>query len=676
MATASTEAAGAVLQNTLSGEAQAVLQNTPLGMAQQSCPLGELTPTTCGIGTWTLRVVQTRVIEYTYTWQGQQRQGKKAEYILLSEDSNSYCMGIVKRTGTAATADQTFKATMEKFKEGTIWNMSRITLASEKTQFVGSPVKYVIDLTKTKVSPVLQSTTFPNTPTPAESLATIVQLPRQQKVDFVTLVRAVEKQRTATTSRGDRTIVDVTFMDGSKLANGKMATITTAMFFEKTKAGDAALQKLREHDKPIVVFGALCTPDAGKVNISMGHEAYWLSCHSGAKAERLMALAQEFRDQQDVEEIATQRNWTPQEARDFKAEPATQTTCAILHTILSQEDSMMETLFQLNHVRISEPGCGENIKTKDGARLFVPVRLLDFTGAVNLRMRQQAALELSGYSSVDEFDIACREACLRFPLLSSVRVLVRSKSRGASEHAALSQNDAAEVSAVVVEATTQLWDAKCAPNRAVLELSALLPQLPTPSSRMVAARVRDITVAPHAGMVVKMGNVTIVADYVLVLIAAKERSGGKQFGTGYRVLTKNVVDCDIWDSGSDVPVTADCVSICTMDNLMHYKMAPPKPGSVQYALALVSGFTAATDSTTGSLMIDYVESIASDNIEDYKKALRKLATLAQGATFATSPAKRLSWSPTRTPFNAKRARKLAHSPTDASLPDIAPTTPQ
>ena len=32
-------------------------------------------------------------------------------------------------------------------------------------------------------------------------------------------------------------------MNGSKLANGKMATVTTAMFFEKTKAGDAALQK-------------------------------------------------------------------------------------------------------------------------------------------------------------------------------------------------------------------------------------------------------------------------------------------------------------------------------------------------------------------------------------------------------------------------------------------------
>ena len=72
--------------------------------------------------------------------------------------------------------------------------MSRITLISEKLQFIGSPVKHVIDLTKTKINPVLQSTTFPETPTPPKSLATIVQLPRKQQVNFLALVRAVEKQ--------------------------------------------------------------------------------------------------------------------------------------------------------------------------------------------------------------------------------------------------------------------------------------------------------------------------------------------------------------------------------------------------------------------------------------------------------------------------------------------------
>ena len=79
-----------------------------------------------------------------------------------------------------------------------------------------------------------------------------------------------------------------------------------------------------------------------------------------------MTMAQELRNQQDIEDIAKQSNWTPQETRDFKAETATQTTCAILFSIMQQADAVEETLFQLNHVRIGEPGCGENIRTNDG----------------------------------------------------------------------------------------------------------------------------------------------------------------------------------------------------------------------------------------------------------------------------------------------------------------------
>ncbi len=104
-----------------------------------------------------------------------------------SEDSQSYCMGTVRRSGSTETAEQNLKALVKKFKKETMWNMSRITLVSAKPQCPGSPVKHVIDLTKTNVSPVLQSTTVPKSPTPPESLATIVQL------HFLALVRAVEK---------------------------------------------------------------------------------------------------------------------------------------------------------------------------------------------------------------------------------------------------------------------------------------------------------------------------------------------------------------------------------------------------------------------------------------------------------------------------------------------------
>ena len=46
-------------------------------MPQRGLCLSELTQGTSGIGTWTLRVVQVRVNDYEYIWQGQERKGKK-----------------------------------------------------------------------------------------------------------------------------------------------------------------------------------------------------------------------------------------------------------------------------------------------------------------------------------------------------------------------------------------------------------------------------------------------------------------------------------------------------------------------------------------------------------------------------------------------------------------------
>ena len=75
-------------------------------------------------------------------------------------------MGAVKSQGTSDLSELKFNAFVEQLKEGTLWNTSRVTLALEKPQFIGSPVKHVIDLAKTKLSPALQSITFPTIPTP------------------------------------------------------------------------------------------------------------------------------------------------------------------------------------------------------------------------------------------------------------------------------------------------------------------------------------------------------------------------------------------------------------------------------------------------------------------------------------------------------------------------------
>ncbi len=55
-----------------------------------------------------------------------------------------------------------------------------------------------------------------------------------------------------------------------------------------------------------------------------------------------------------------------------------------------------ETLFQINHARIIEPSTNDQLLTNDNARLFVPVRTIDQTGALELRMREKVAFDLYG----------------------------------------------------------------------------------------------------------------------------------------------------------------------------------------------------------------------------------------------------------------------------------------
>ena len=53
-------------------------------------------------------------------------------------------------------------------------------------------------------------------------------------------------------------------------------------------------------------------------------------------------------------------------------------------------------MFQINHARIIEPKAGEDYYTNDKKRLFPAVRVMDHTGALDIRVRETTALELAG----------------------------------------------------------------------------------------------------------------------------------------------------------------------------------------------------------------------------------------------------------------------------------------
>ena len=260
------------------------------------------------------------------------------------------------------------------------------------------------------------------------------------------------------------------------------------MLFMKSGAGQAELARLRALQsaaKPVSFLGLTCSPESeGTVKLNPGQGFHWEECVAGERSARLAADAAALlgKPASELEDISAKDGWQPQEARDFLAEEGTQTTARLLASVVHDHEASPETLYQLNHVRLLKPGPGESTRTNDETRLFVATRVPDYSGSVTLRMREKAALELSGEGSASEFDKACQESQLSYPIICSIRVLVRPRRDGATEHTAPSTQtggiDAAQhagnTSAVIVEARQQPWNP---PTAAALALHPLLQVL-------------------------------------------------------------------------------------------------------------------------------------------------------------------------------------------------------
>ena len=189
-------------------------------------------------------------------------------------------------------------------------------------------------------------------------------------------------------------------------------------------------------------------------------------------------------------------------------------------------------------------------------------------------------------------------------------------------------------------------------------------------------RLGHIERSPHAGLTVHGGRVS--CECVLALVAATEKSKGNKFGSGFRVLTKNVRDCDPWgiaSSPTDV-FQGQLASICTVENLTEYTLMPPRPGEPQHALVVISNVTdAAAGGAGATVTVEHVEQVGASAVADVAKMLRKLGTLARAMPAASDGTQETQhWqSQESTPWTQRKARRLAMTPTDASIPDTQVT---
>ena len=172
------------------------------------------------------------------------------------------------------------------------------------------------------------------------------------------------------------------------------------------------------------------------MEITTSNEFFWIAS-KGSKADCLKSRSAELKSLTDDHKTKLTKSWEPNIAsnRDFAGELCAQSTCALLDAFGGQNASpAADKVFQLNFTEVQAPTSADEILTKDGSRLWMHVQVADFTGKVEVGLREKAALQLAGLDPADSTSKATfialhKTDSLRFPMLSSIRVILTCKQK-------------------------------------------------------------------------------------------------------------------------------------------------------------------------------------------------------------------------------------------------------
>ena len=655
------------------------------GSGTSTQALQELTPATASIGVWCVKVFKdAQVIPYSYTYRGETKHAKKTEVLLLGQESEEYCIGRA-RKGNTPKEESALAALAARFKDGTLWKMSKVSLISENKAHLGCSVKVVVDLAKTTFTPMLQSSVpMPVAPAPVELLSGILAVKATQRCDVTCLLKNVgDDPKTVTTTQGERKLVDVSICDDSE-DDGTAAKLSFALWFSTGDEGKRQIDLLKDafqRQVPITMFGLYVQPepqqDESKVSCKASKEFWWIECPQTQTTEKVQKLRSDAGSilARATKELAASDGWAPPEAVNYAACDATRLNVQLLQAIVQREKDALPTadegghvIFQLNCVRLVEPAPGDELTTKDNSRLFVPVRVMDDWGQMTLRMRESTALQASNMETKEAFVEAVQKGGLQFPLLSSIRVRVK---RGSASANGSSQDDPL-IDAIIVEAEQQSIEEACRPNSALMAVAQASKPLGGSTACMVVGRLSQVKRAPHAGLTVD----GTCCEFALVLCLVKAKSEMQKIGQGFRIVTGGLHEVTTTTKDGkthleEASVKGTFVSMCTLENCPQFNLTPSNLKHGMYRLALISS----VNETKGGItyIVDRVSGVLeADERLSHAMLLDEMAKLTKIAKPDERPKRSASWaSETSTTLTAaKKTRALSREPTNTPLPEL------
>ena len=577
------------------------------------------------------KVMYCNVVNYSYSWNGQTVHTQKVQSLLLTSDRSQYCLGNAR---TVKKNKKELEGIAQKFAQGTVWKISNMKLLDDKAQWIHTPCRIVIDLRSSKCTKVLQSpSAIPSIPEPRCSIKDILKLQKLQRFDILAIVtEVIQSRRTG----GGIPVADIRLKDGSLADDGTKNSLPLTLFFNNDKHFETLQGYVGK--VPLVFLCLQGWSKDGKLHVAtVKDETRWFP-GEGDKFDRMQANATELCDESPSTDVLDLAEFVPQEARDYRDCAATLTCCRLLNRTDQYRCDLLgesqEHLYQLNYVYVTPPHPSDTLLTKDGKRLWTQALCTDGTKTITLAIREKAMLQLAGLAEGDKeiYQEQCRNSELRYPILSSLRILVRpakTTSDATQDSSTQPTQDASEapssqqeqdVNEMVVEAEVQDFNAKACPNEAMVRMYRLLENYPSTGDRLAFAYLEHLSSSPFYNLTAN----DVGVDKALVLIQSTQKSVAKNLASGYHVQTCGVTDA----LDNTAQHKYKTLVFCTVEQSLTYVFSPlKKTGEPATAWAVISKVVDSNDETHRlELMVEAMQHIEASEKDDAIKALKILAS--------------------------------------------------
>ena len=627
--------------------------------------LKSLNKSSARVATFAAKLCDGIVEQYTYFKKGSQQQvtAHKFEVTLVGRNPQDYCKGFVK-----ASKGDCEKAAA-KFKDGTVWALSKVALDSYTAgQYISTPVLYRVDLSKSTMTnrdtnseedKALRES-MPPAPVPPTSVADLTRIATNRSTDLIAVIKEVGAQTRK--SKAEELIVDVLLVDGTMASSGNLATIDVSVF------GESKIEKLKAAvGTPMAFFNLSisCEKRGEKPKLTHYSKDKIAPAPECDKTTELGQKAGDLTSATNTESLT--QVWVPQGTRDVSG-PQTLSCAAFLDYTTETPEANVPDVSQLMFVHIEEPAPQENILSGDRVWFVTPLR--DNSGPVSVGIPQRCALELAKVQDKDTFTERHAAGELNFPLLCHARISRTKRGAeakdGASQPVGFWGGFAPKIYVNhTLEAVEPVsWDPSSAPNAAYSDVLAILNNCPPNDEGIVFAYLADVQPDPFCGMHISFDDAPGPKGiYAAVLVACNTKSKTLPIGdNGYKVVTASAKDIANPAGNPSAPVgDHTLVGYCNMDGLPGFRLDPPRGKQFRVALVLI------TKADEEGFHIHKLEYIEQDQVNHAITCMQRLRRLNKQIHPAGT--EKRSHNLTLTATGIKKARTLQSVPTNTSLPD-------